>query len=53
MISNDYLEYLDDFESKFETTLAHESEPMGDSLMKKSEGGKCRDTVPLSIPMIL
>jgi hypothetical protein len=42
------VDFLGEFESIFETALAHESGPWGDSLMKKTRGRKSRDAVPLT-----
>jgi hypothetical protein len=46
--SNDYLDFLGEYEVICETALARESGPSGDCLMKKTEGRKFRDTAPLS-----
>jgi hypothetical protein len=51
MISNmfimqDYFEFLGEFKSIFETVFAHDSEPRGNSLMKKTKGRKSPGAVP-------
>jgi hypothetical protein len=48
-ISNDYLEFLGDFEAICETALARESGPQGVLIDEKSEGRISRDTVPLMV----
>jgi hypothetical protein len=48
-ISNNYLNFLGEFEAIFETALAHESGPWGGLLMKKTDDQKYRDTVPLRL----
>jgi hypothetical protein len=45
--ANNFPEFLGDFEAICKTALARESGPPGDCLIKKSEGRKSRDTVPL------
>jgi hypothetical protein len=45
--ANNFPEFLGDFEAICKTALAREQGPRGDCLMKKSEGRKSRDTVPL------
>jgi hypothetical protein len=53
MISNDYLEYLGEFEFIFETALAHESGPCRRySLTKKTEGQNLV-ALPLEILLVL
>jgi hypothetical protein len=39
-ISNNYHDFLGEFEAIFKTALAHESGPKGDCLMKKNGGSK-------------
>jgi hypothetical protein len=46
-ISNDYLEFLGDFEAICETALARETGPLGMLIDEKTSGRKSRDTVPL------
>jgi hypothetical protein len=48
------LDFLSKFKAIFETALAHESGPYrGDWLMKKTEGRKSRDTVPLMLHNVI
>jgi hypothetical protein len=46
-MSNDYLEFLGDFEAICETALVSESGPQGVLIDEKTEGRKSRDTAPL------
>jgi hypothetical protein len=42
------IEYLREYDFIFETALAHESGDPGVLILKKTEGRKSRDTVPLN-----